>query len=149
MSLIVRSVCNNIVYEDFLGFIDCHKENYNCENTEIEPILSGKVLASTVINVLNKHHLDLKKCVGIGTDGCSVMLGEQKGAVAELKKLLVNALKSLCYNHALNLSVSKTSKVQSVRNSMGTIKEVISFFSMYSKRITVLRKYNKSNLIKL
>nr|CAH7764582.1 unnamed protein product [Callosobruchus chinensis] len=77
------------------------------------------------------------------------MLGEQKGAVAELKKLLVNALKSLCYNHALNLSVSKTSKVQSVRNSMGTIKEVISFFSMYSKRITVLRKYNKSNLIKL
>nr|CAI5849000.1 unnamed protein product [Callosobruchus analis] len=149
MSLIVRSVCNNIVYEDFLGFIDCHKENYNCENTEIGPILSGKVLASTVINVLNKHHLDLKKCVGIGTDGCSVMLGEQKGAVAELKKLLVNALKSPCYNHALNLSVSKTSKVQSVRNSMGTIKEVISFFSMSSKRMTVLRKYNKSNLIKL
>nr|CAI5860043.1 unnamed protein product [Callosobruchus analis] len=32
---------------------------------------------------------------------------------------------------------------------MGTIKEVISFFSMSSKRITVLRKYNKSNLIKL
>nr|CAH7768303.1 unnamed protein product [Callosobruchus chinensis] len=95
--------------------VDCHKENYNCENTEIEPILSGKVLASTVINVLNKHHLDLKKCVSIGTDGCSVMLGEQKGAVAELKKLLVNALKSPCYNHALNLSVSKTSKVQSVQ----------------------------------
>nr|CAI5830424.1 unnamed protein product [Callosobruchus analis] len=143
MSLIVSSVCNNIVYEDFLGFIDSHKENYNCENTEIEPILSGKVLASTVINVLNKHHLDLKKCVGIGTDGCSVMLGEQKGAVAELKKLLVNALKSPCYNHALNLSVSKTSKVQSVRNSMGTIKEYV------FQKNHCLKKYNKSNLIKL
>nr|CAI5848998.1 unnamed protein product [Callosobruchus analis] len=118
MSLIVRSVCNNIVYEDFLGFIDCHKENYNCENTEIGPILSGKVLASTVINVLNKHHLDLKKCVGIGTDGCSVMLGEQKGAVAELKKLLVNALKSPYRVTAMNMICQVLELLESKRKNV-------------------------------
>ncbi|CAH2005018.1 unnamed protein product [Acanthoscelides obtectus] len=50
---------------------------------------------------------------------CNLMLGEQKGAVMELQKCLPNALKSPWANHALNLSISKSSSVQAVRNTVG------------------------------
>ncbi|CAH1980440.1 unnamed protein product, partial [Acanthoscelides obtectus] len=58
----------------------------------------------------------------------NLMLVEQKGAVMELQKCLPNALKSPCANHALNLSISKSSSVQTARNTVGTMKEVIAFF---------------------
>ncbi|CAH2002740.1 unnamed protein product [Acanthoscelides obtectus] len=48
------------------------------------------------------------------------MLGEQKGAVMET--CLPNALKSPCANHALNVSISKSSSVQVVRNTVGIMK---------------------------
>ncbi|KAF0714908.1 52 kDa repressor of the inhibitor of the protein kinase-like, partial [Aphis craccivora] len=43
-----------------------------------------------------------------------------------------------CSNHSLNLSISKSSSVQAIRNSVGLMKEVISFFNMSSKRNYVL-----------
>lgn len=78
--------------------------------------------------------LDLDNCVGIGTDGCSVMTSVIRGAVAEIQKTCRNAVYSPCSNHALNLSISKSSNVQLVRNTMGIIKEVLSFFNTSSKR---------------
>ncbi|CAI6374675.1 unnamed protein product [Macrosiphum euphorbiae] len=72
--------------------------------------------------------LDLNNCVGIGTDGCSVMTSVTRGAVAEIQKNCPSAVYSPCSNHALNLSISKSSNVQLVRNTMGIIKEVLSFF---------------------
>ncbi|KAG5864888.1 hypothetical protein JTB14_031306 [Gonioctena quinquepunctata] len=52
--------------EDFIEYIDCHKENYD-DFTE-EPVLSGDVLAKTVLHTLNKYGLDLQNCVAIDAD---------------------------------------------------------------------------------
>lgn len=149
MTFFVRYVFANKIHEDFLCFLQCHRENYADVGISIEPILSGKILADTVIKAMKDYSLNLKNCIGLGTDGCNVMLGEQKGAVQELKKTLKNALKSPCYNHALNLSVSKTTNVQSVRNSVGKIKETINFFYASPKRSVIFRKISDSTLIKL
>ncbi|KAK5647948.1 hypothetical protein RI129_002840 [Pyrocoelia pectoralis] len=50
------------------------------------------------------------------------------------------AVRCPCFNHALNLSLSKSSNVQSVRNAVGVMKEIISFFKASSKRNYVLKQ---------
>ncbi|VEN50714.1 unnamed protein product [Callosobruchus maculatus] len=130
--------------ESFVGFLDCHATNY--DSTTHEPYLSGEVLANTVTKFLKSHDLNPSYCVGIGTDTCNLMLGEQKGAVTELQKYFVNALRCPCKNHALNLSISKCNNVQAVRNSLGTISEVVAFFNASSKRSFVLKSVNEEKL---
>jgi hypothetical protein len=83
--------------------------------------------------------LDLENYVGIGTDGCSVMISQLRSAVQQVQKHCINAVHSPCSNHSLNLSISKSSDVQLVRNTMGIIKEIISFFKLSSKRNFILK----------
>ncbi|KAL5246031.1 hypothetical protein ACI65C_013439 [Semiaphis heraclei] len=45
----------------------------------------------------------------IATDGCTVMVSTTKGAVKKVQETAKNALYSPCNNHALNLSLSKSS----------------------------------------
>nr|CAI5843536.1 unnamed protein product [Callosobruchus analis] len=95
--------------------------------------------------------LPLTTCVGIGTDTstCSLMLSDQKGAVSAVQEKLNNAVKYPCYNHCLNLSISKSSNIQDIRNAVGTIKETIAFFNASSKRNKVLKFVNSAQLISL
>ena len=92
MTIILRYLMpGGSVREDFVGFVDLHDKNYQTEVTvsiHTEPILDGKIIGQSVINMLvNKFHLSLENCVGVGTDGCSVMSSLQKGAVVEMQKL--------------------------------------------------------------
>ena len=52
-----------------------------------------------------------------------------------------NSVHCPCHNHILNLSLAKSSKVQAVRNAVGTMKEVIGFFTASAKRNDVLKKH--------
>lgn len=114
----------------------------NNESRKIEEILiTGKMLGQIVLNQLREMGLNLNKCVGMGTDGCSVITSKVCGAVSEIIKSSPNARRCPCYNHSLNISISKSSKVQSIRNLVRIIKEVISFFSVSAKRTIVLKKY--------
>ncbi|XP_065681428.1 uncharacterized protein LOC124811211 [Hydra vulgaris] len=135
------------IREDFIGFVNCHTENYS--NFTYEPVITGELLANTVANTLTKFGFNLKYCIGIGTDGCSLMLGKNNGAVTKLQKIQPSAIKSPCYNHALNLSVSKCSSVRAVRNKIGTMKKVKSFFKGSPKRSNVLKYINKGMLTSL
>ncbi|XP_025415028.1 zinc finger MYM-type protein 1-like isoform X2 [Sipha flava] len=157
MSLILRYVHNNIVKENFVAFIDCHSYWYSkntstsieeselneddniTRNDTLEPKLTGDILGEIVVKILQHLHLNPLNCVGIGTDGCSVMTSTLKGAVKKIQSYAINALHSPCSNHALNLSISRSSSVQAIRNSIGLMKEVIGFFNMSSKRNYVLK----------
>lgn len=128
------------VREDFVGFLDLHEKNYSTTNsTFCEPVISGEILGQTVVKFMEEHGLNLENCVGIGSDGCSVNVSDVRGAAAEIKKKAVNSTLCICKNHSLNLALSKSSKVQAVRNTLGTMKEVSTFFSMSAKRNHVLR----------
>ncbi|KAL4084152.1 hypothetical protein QTP88_027985 [Uroleucon formosanum] len=64
-----------VVKENFIALIDCHAYVYNTDTEKnFEPKLNGEVLGDVVISLLQKFDLDLKYYVGIGTDGCSVMV---------------------------------------------------------------------------
>jgi len=80
--------------------------------------------------------MNLSNCVGIGTDGCSVMISDKVGAVKEIQAEATNAVRCPCFNHALNLSISKSSEVSNIR--IGVIIEVIAFIGFYSKQRKVV-----------
>ena len=55
------------------------------------------------------------------------MISNKVGVIKEIQSEATNAVKCPCFNHALNLSISKSSEVSDIRNSIGVIKEVIAF----------------------
>ncbi|KAK3917526.1 52 kDa repressor of the inhibitor of the protein kinase [Frankliniella fusca] len=168
LSLVLRYVTADGVYEDFISFVDAFvdldnaKEDgtYDSEEDEWDEALraakndekdreiklTGKAIAQIVLRLLNKLGLSLHKCVGIGTDGCSVMTSDLHGAVAEIQKHAKNALRTPCFNHKLNLSISQSNKITCIRNAVGTMKECVKFFDVYAKRNRTLHKYLGHNL---
>jgi len=95
---------------------------------------------------MNQNGLNLDYCVGICTDTCSVMASEQAGAISKIRKHTKNAARALCRSHALNLALSKSANIPSIRNCFGTIKEIIAFFHSSAKRNFVLKQKLGSEL---
>ena len=132
-----------VLREDFLDFCDTYSA-IAAENLEAgkpaneETALSGKRLGSLVISKMKHHQLDFQWCVGIGTDGCSVMTSEAIGAVTTIKEVARHAQRCHCFNHELNLSLQKCSTVREARNTLGVIQEIVSFFTQSAKRNLVL-----------
>lgn len=93
MSLVIRYVYKAVVKENFIALIDCHAYVYNTDTEKnFEPKLNGEVLGDVVISLLQKFDLDLKYYVGIGTDGCSVMVSLVRGAVQKIQSYAKNAI---------------------------------------------------------
>ena len=147
MSFVVRYIDTSgeksIVREDFLDFMDTYRTLGNDDSRggtspDQEICLTGENLGYLVLAKMKMFSLDLRSCVGIATDGCSVMISNSRGAVNAIKREAINAERCLCYNHALNLSLEKSSKTPEVRNTLSLIQEVVSFFTMSAKRNRVL-----------
>ena len=69
------------------------------------------------------------------------MTSTVRGAVKYIQSNATpNAVYSACSNHCLNLSISKSSSVMSIKNSVGIIKEIVNFFNMSAKRNFVPKK---------
>lgn len=151
----LRYTYNGIIKENFICFVNCHNI-YNETETEdedlmekdpitFEPKLTGDILGEIVLNILKSFSLNLTNCVGIGTDGCSVMVSTLRGAVTKIQSHAPNAIHCPCSNHALNLAISKSSSLQAIRNCVGLMMEIISFFNLSSKRNFVLKKILNGN----
>lgn len=170
ISLTVRYVHEGTMREDFLEFVDPHTEIYgdhkkadvgndetSVDGTEAvcmsdtsaldavatlpEPRLTGSLLGNLVIKSMEKIGLDKQYCVGIGTDGCSVMASKVCGAVSTIQNEAPQAIRCQCFSHALNLSFAKSSTIQNVRNTVSTVKHVVAFFSASGKRNFVLKRF--------
>ncbi|XP_022163133.1 uncharacterized protein LOC111028709 [Myzus persicae] len=84
-------------FERFVGFLNCHDKSYDNANVDEElqvnePKSTGEKLGDIVISILKSMSLDLENCVGIGTDGCSVMISQLRGAVQQVQKHCINAV---------------------------------------------------------
>lgn len=146
MSLIIRHVQQEgrkfVPYEDFVRFVDLYAQisKQNKDKSEIpEPKMTGKCLGSIVLETLKELNIDVTNCLGITTDGCSLMVSEKCGAVTTIKQEAKNAVYSPCQNHMLNLSIAQASRLPNVRNAVGIMKRVISFFFDSPKKSVILR----------
>lgn len=84
--------------------------------------------------------MDLLFCVGIGFDGWGVNLSVVCNVAKEITVVAKNALIYSCLNHALNNTLSKSVKVQLVRNSIETIQHIVQFFNFSAKRNFIKKK---------
>ncbi|XP_064214539.1 52 kDa repressor of the inhibitor of the protein kinase isoform X1 [Tribolium castaneum] len=142
LSLSFRYFHNGIIKEHFVTFCDTYDALRREENNsgDIEPRLTGVSLAKIVANLCTKFNVDITWCVGIGTDSCSVMASETKGAVQELTKIAIHAKRCPCNNHVLNNSLARSSKVVSCRNTSGTMRKVVAFANASAKRHEIFKK---------
>ena len=100
-----------------------------------------KVIGQLVLSLLEGMGLNLLDCVGIGTDGYAMMVSNNCGAVVEIQKKAKNASRCPYLKHALNLPLSRSSAVSSIRNAIGIVKEVVAFFNAYAKRNYILNRF--------
>lgn len=123
------------------------------ETSNIEEVFLGfaeltafdaKSIATAIDEFMTKEDLDPDKCVGLGFDGCSTMSGKEGGVQAILRKKYNKALFFHCSSHKLNLVINDLNALPDIRNTVGTIKDIINFF-----RESVLRKKLIPNISKL
>ncbi|XP_015376839.1 PREDICTED: 52 kDa repressor of the inhibitor of the protein kinase-like [Diuraphis noxia] len=119
-SICARFVDKMDVYkirEDFLCFIP------------VEDV-TGKGLANTFLTMMEKIGINLANMRGQAEfDGCA----------AKVRKLYPEAIYVYCANHNLNLAITHACKISSIRNCIGTIKEVVNFFRLSNKAGLVLK----------
>ena len=112
--------------EDFIGFVNV---------TET----TGKYLKNVIVQELKDAGLSLSNLRGQGYDGGSNMSGKYKG----VQKLIMNeqplAFYTHCFNHELNLAVSKSCEVAPIRNMIGIVGSVSVFLSASAKRVELLK----------
>lgn len=144
--IVLRYVYEKNICEDFIKFIDCHQNNYGQSGVNVKPKITGEIIGKSVINILENLSLPLDKCIGITTDGCSVMQSEKCGAVKVLQEQMKFAIKCFCFSHALNLSIMKGCKQQFIRNAFGIMKEVIHFFNSSAKKNFILKNTLNNSL---
>lgn len=61
----------------------------------------------------------------ITTDGCATVKSEVPGAIVTIQEEVVNAIHAPCFNHALNLSISRSSRVKAVKNAVAAMQECL------------------------
>lgn len=94
--------------------------------TELQA-LYAKVIAKLIDNFLRSQDLDPMKCVGFWFDVCSTMAGKESGVQAILQEKCVKAMFFHCSSHRLNLVVNDLNAIPEIRNTIGTIKDIMFF----------------------
>lgn len=104
-----------IIREEFLGFVLLKKFDANS-------------IAEAILDKCDKLNLNMEFCTGQGYDGCAAMAGNENGvkAIIQRKYPYINFVH--CSNHRLNLVVHDLNKLPEIRNTIGSVKEIISFF---------------------
>ncbi|XP_060846718.1 52 kDa repressor of the inhibitor of the protein kinase-like [Rhopalosiphum padi] len=103
------------IREEFLGFTPLEK-------------LNAQSVATNIISFMTDCGLNLNKLYGQGYDGCATMAGQEGGVSKLIRDKYNKALFFHCSNHRLNLVINDLNKIMIIRNTTGTIKDIIRFF---------------------
>lgn len=115
-----------VIKEDFLDFIEVQD-------------LSGASIAEVILSNLRKLGINVSYLRGQGYDGASSMSGKLNGVQAKIIENHPTALYVHCCNHALNLVLSKSCSIPSIRNSLQIVQEIVTFFRASAKRKRILK----------
>ena len=116
LSLCARYVSDGLhVCEDFLQFVEVHD-------------VTGNGIAKSILAALSSFGIDVSFLRGQGYDGAAAMSGKLRGAQAIIQQSHSLAVYSHCAAHNFNLVVSDTCGLPLVRNLLGTMETVRTFF---------------------
>ena len=96
LCVVVRYFSINLsrIVTTFLGMVELKGE-------------TADAISTSLLDFLDKLKVDFQKCVGIGTDGCSVMVGKQNSVFTKLRAVNGNLQLVKCVCHSLQLCASK------------------------------------------
>ena len=115
------------IVEDFIGFAPVKDK-------------TGPGIKAAIIKGLQQAHLDLGSLRGQGYDRASAMKGHLSGCGALISKDYPSAIYVHCSSHSLNLMLSDTCAVYAIRNTIGTMKKIITFIRASEKRTDMLKE---------
>ncbi|XP_060846279.1 zinc finger MYM-type protein 1-like [Rhopalosiphum padi] len=125
------------VKEVFLGFYAVTKH-------------SAVDLVKQVITLFSHKNLDLKKCVGQGYDGASVMSGRYNSVQKHIKDIQPNAEYVHCASHNLNLVINDAVRgCMEIQHFFITLQELYNFFGNSIKRWDLLSKFTSESEVTL
>lgn len=101
--------------------------------------VTGSGLANLIITALKKHGLECSHVVGQGYDGAAAMSGYLHGAQAYVRQECALALYVHCSAHSLNLAIADSCSLPNVRNCIGIVQSVGSYFRHSAQRTAVLK----------
>lgn len=134
MTICVRyvDVTTWVIREDFLGFIEMVST-------------TGTVIKNTIEQKLVSIGLNIENIRGQGYDGGSNMSGRINGVQALILKEQPLAFYTHCFNHSLNLCLSKACEVSAIKNMNGIISTISTFFSASAIRVNKLKSIIESD----
>lgn len=129
LSISIRYVHNNVLYERFLGFIAC------------ETGVTGEALAENILTQLTSWQLSPDLLYGQSYDGAGAMSGKVKGVAARINSQYPKALFVHCASHRLNLCIMRSCSGREVSNMIDTVSCIARFFNYSPKRQLCLDKW--------
>ena len=118
--------------EDIVGFVELSTK-------------TGVGIADVIKKKLKEIGLSIENLRGQGYDGASNMSGKFNGVQGKILEDQPLAFYSHCSAHVLNLCVVDVCDNLLVTNAIGTVKQIINFFSDSSKRLRILKENAKDN----
>ncbi|XP_047141462.1 zinc finger MYM-type protein 1-like [Hydra vulgaris] len=110
-----------IIREEFLGFSPLKD-------------MDAVTISDCITQSCKTFGLLLNNLLGQGYDGCFTMAGKENGVQTKIQRIYPKAAFVHCASHRLNFVVDDLNDVAVIRNTIGTIKAIISFFRESPKR---------------
>ncbi|RXM28164.1 52 kDa repressor of the inhibitor of the protein kinase [Acipenser ruthenus] len=110
------------VREDFVAFISTSDT-------------TGETLTTLFLNHLQQSNLNPSNLVGQGYDGAGNMSGKIRGVQACVREKYPSAAYLHCRNHSLNLTITHSTRIPLVRNTLNTVQEIVAFVTASPKRM--------------
>ena len=125
-----------------LRFLEIDNENFRVKPIKHEVLLdfhflqriTGKSIADGILQVLQKHEIDVKNCRGQAYDTTASMSSSNSGVQAHIKNNAPDAEFQGCCLHSLNLVICHSSKVQAVKNMIDNCHQAFLYFHNSPKR---------------
>ena len=121
LSISCRYVLDGGVKEVFVDFVEVAR-------------ITGKEIASAIINSVCSWGLTLQHMRGQCYDGASNMSGARSGCSAIIMEKVSLAQYHHCAAHRLNLAIASACKIAAFRNTESYIGEIARFFKFSAKR---------------
>ncbi|KAJ8885506.1 hypothetical protein PR048_011704 [Dryococelus australis] len=106
----------SIICEHFLCFTHIHD-------------LTGEGIAGALISTLETCNIDKYIMRGQGYDGAACMSGIIRGTQSYIQSQVPEAIYVHCAAHSLNLAIYDTHTHKSIRNCLGTVEKIYTFFN--------------------
>ena len=118
LAVVLRYVnpTDNCIREDLVSFLECNGG------------ISGQALAKMLLDFLTKHDLDPNNLRGQAYDGAGNMAGRVNGTAVRIMSSFPLAIYVHCASHCLNLAVIASVEEVAVRNMIGIVNRVSTFF---------------------